>query len=137
IPAADAESRREVPVAFVDAFPLLVISEASLEHLNARLQSPLPMNRFRPNIVLQGSAAHEEDRWKAVRIGEVEFHAGGDCGRCIVTTTNQETGERGPEPLVTLAQYRRDARGAITFGQYWVHGGRGTIRVGDKIEIVG
>ncbi len=136
IPAAHADSLPEVPVAFVDAFPILVISEASLKDLNARLEAPLPMNRFRPNIVLRGAAAHDEDRWKVVRIGGVEFRAGGDCGRCIVTTTDQATGERGVEPLVTLARYRRDERGAITFGQYWMHCGPGTIRVGDAIEIL-
>ena len=94
------------------------------------------MNRFRPNIVLRGSAPHDEDRWKAVRVGGVEFNAGGDCGRCVVTTTDQETGERGAEPLVTLAKYRRDERGAINFGQYWMHRGTGNIRIGDSVEIL-
>jgi len=136
IPAAHAGSLPEVPVAFVDAFPLLVISEASLAHLNTKLEVSLPMNRFRPNIVVRGGAEHDEDRWKVVRVGGVEFRAGGDCGRCVVTTTNQETGERGAEPLVTLAKYRRDDRGAIMFGQYWMHCGPGTIRVGDLVEVV-
>ncbi len=136
IPAAHVSSLPEVPVAFVDAFPILVISEASLAHLNAKLDSPLPMNRFRPNIVLQGATEHEEDGWNVLRVGKVEFRAGGHCGRCIVTTTNQETGERGAEPLVTLAKYRRDERGAITFGQYWMHCSPGTIHVGDRVEIV-
>jgi uncharacterized protein len=136
IPPAHVGSLPEVPVAFVDAFPVLVISESSLEHLNAKLEEPLPMNRFRPNIVVRGGAEHAEDRWKVVRVGGVEFRAGGDCGRCVVSTTDQETGERGPEPLVTLAKYRRDDRGAVTFGQYWMHCGPGTIRVGDAVEIV-
>lgn len=136
IPAAHTDAFSDVPVAFVDAFPILVISEASLQELNGRLETPLPMNRFRPNIVVRGAEPHEEDRWKTIRIGEVEFRAGGDCGRCIVTTTDQMTGERGPEPLQTLAKYRRDERGAITFGQYLMHRGRGTIRVGDAVEIV-
>ena len=136
IPAAHADVLTDVPIAFVDAFPILVISEASLENLNGRLETPLPMNRFRPNIVVRGAEPHEEDRWKVIRIGEMEFRAGGDCGRCIVTTTNQATGERGPEPLQTLGKYRRDERGAITFGQYLMHRGAGTIRVGDKVEVV-
>ncbi|OAI42110.1 hypothetical protein AYO41_01125 [Verrucomicrobia bacterium SCGC AG-212-E04] len=136
IPAGSTEVFSEVPVAFVDAFPILVISEASLADLNSRLEASLPMNRFRPNIVLRGAEPHEEDRWKIVRVGEMEFRAGGDCGRCIVTTTDQSTGERGPEPLQTLGKYRRDDRGAITFGQYWLHRGAGTIRVGDAVEIV-
>jgi uncharacterized protein len=136
IPAAHADALSDVPIAFVDAFPILAISQASLDDLNARLDEPLPMNRFRPNVVLQGCEAHDEDRWRIVRIGGMEFRAGGDCGRCIVTTTDQTTGERGPEPLLTLGKYRRDDRGAIIFGQYWMHRGTGTIRVGDPVEIV-
>jgi uncharacterized protein YcbX len=136
VPVEHASARAEVPVAFVDAFPILVIAEASLEHLNTKLAAPLPMNRFRPNIVLRGAAAHDEDRWQIVRVGGVEFRAGGDCGRCVVTTTDQLTGERGAEPLVTLSTYRRDSRGAINFGQYWMHGGPGTIRVGDAVEVI-
>ncbi len=136
IPAAHADALTDVPIAFVDAFPILVISEASLEDLNGRLEVPLPMNRFRPNIVLRGTEPHEEDRWKIIRIGDMEFRAGGHCGRCIVTTTDQTTGERGPEPLKTLGKYRRDDHGAINFGQYLMHRGRGTIRVGDAVEIV-
>ena len=136
IPAAHVGSLPDVPVAFVDAFPLLVISEASLEHLNSQLGTPLPMNRFRPNIVVSGPSAHAEDQWKVVRVGGVEFRAGGDCGRCVVTTTDQLTGERGAEPLVTLGKYRRDGRGAITFGQYWMPCGLGTIRIGDTVEVL-
>jgi uncharacterized protein YcbX len=136
IPSAHVGSLPVVPVAFVDAFPILAISEASLAHLNAKLDSPLPMNRFRPNIVLRGAMEHEEDGWTVLRVGEVEFRAGGRCGRCIVTTTDQDTGERGVEPLVTLAKYRRDERNAITFGQYWMHCGPGKIRVDDEVEIM-
>lgn len=136
IPAAHTDAISDVPIAFVDAFPILVISEASLKDLNRRLEEPLPMDRFRPNIVVRGAEPHEEDRWKIIRIGEVEFRAGGDCGRCIVTTTDQRTGERGPEPLRTLGKYRRDERGAITFGQYLMHRGSGTIRLGDPVKIV-
>ena len=136
VPALHAETLPEVPVAFVDAFPVLVISEASLEDLNARLDTPLPMNRFRPNIVLRGAEAYAEDGWKIVRVGGVEFRAGGKCGRCLVTTTDQETGERAAEPLVTLARYRRDARDAIVFGQYWMHTGPGSIGVGDEVHVV-
>jgi uncharacterized protein YcbX len=136
IPVDHASALPEVPVAFVDAFPILVISEASLEHLNTKLDSRLPMNRFRPNIVLRGAVPHEEDRWKVVRVGGVEFRAGGDCGRCVVTTTDQLTGERGAEPLETLGTYRRDNRGAIIFGQYWMHLGPGAVHVGDTVEIV-
>ena len=136
IPAAHVDVLAPVPIAFVDAFPILVISEASLADLNSRLETPIPMNRFRPNIVVRGTDSHEEDRWKIIRIGELEFRGGGDCGRCIVTTTDQATGERGPEPLKTLGKYRRDNHGAINFGQYLMHRGRGTIRVGDAVEIV-
>ena len=136
IPAAHVGALPDVPVAFVDAFPILVVSEASLKNLNAKLKVPLPMNRFRPNIVVKDTEPHGEDTWRIVRVGGVEFRGGGECGRCVVTTTDQLTGVRGSEPLETLAKYRRDARGAVTFGQYLMPCGPGRIRVGDSVEIL-
>ncbi|WP_437676728.1 MOSC domain-containing protein [Sorangium sp. So ce131] len=127
-------------VSFADEFPLLVISEASLadlnEHLVARGEPALPMNRFRPNFVVSGCAAFDEDRWERVRVGELVIRAGGPCARCTVTTTNQMTAERGPEPLRTLAKYRRDPEkpGNVNFGQNYIHETRsGTVRVGDEV----
>lgn len=125
---------------FSDAFPFMTISEASLSDLNARLTdtnaTPVAMNRFRPNIVIAGAAAYEEDEWPRVRIGEVVFRSGGPCARCIMTTVDQETGIGGKEPLRLLATYRRDAndRTRINFGQNLLHETKtGRIRVGDPV----
>ncbi|MDP3073681.1 MAG: MOSC domain-containing protein [Opitutaceae bacterium] len=123
-------------VTFADAYPLLVVSEASLADLNDRLDFPLPMDRFRPNLVVSGCAAFDEDTWPRVRIGEAIFRAGGPCARCIVTTTDPLTGERGKEPLRTLATYRRDASDPtdVNFGRNLIHETKsGPVRVGDTV----
>lgn len=102
-------------VSFADGYPLLAISEASLADVNERLAAnaelgaaaPIPMNRFRPNVVVAGSMAFEEDDWKRVRIGEAVFRSAKPCARCVVTTVDQTTGKLdGKEPLRTLASYR-------------------------------
>lgn len=127
-------SRRDDRVGFADAFPFLLLSEASLAELNRRLERPLPMDRFRPNIVVAGCAPHAEDSWRTLRIGPVLFRVAKPCARCVITTTDQETGARGPEPLRTLATYRT-VDGQVLFGQNLLHEGRGTIRVGDPCEV--
>lgn len=124
-------------IAFNDAHPLLLLSEASLADLNARLDVPLPMNRFRPNLVVRDTAAFAEDSWKRIRIGPVILRASGPCERCVITTTDQETLERGKEPLRTLATYRKNDDGGVCFGQNFIHETKsGTIRVGDPVEIL-
>lgn len=123
--------------AFSDAFPLLILSEASLAELNGRLDDALPMNRFRPNLVVAGCEAYAEDAWRRIRIGDVVLRAAGACARCIVTTTDQRTLERGKEPLRTLAQYRRSEDGLIYFGQNYIHETKsGRLEVGAPIEIL-
>ncbi|MGE3600729.1 MAG: MOSC domain-containing protein [Dehalococcoidia bacterium] len=123
-------------VGFADGYPFLLISEESLADLNAQLSSPLPMNRFRPNIVVSGGGApYLEDQWRQIRIGAIDFHLVKACARCVITTTDQATGERGKEPLTTLAGYRRSRRGVL-FGQNMVHSGPGTIRCGDPVEVL-
>jgi uncharacterized protein YcbX len=123
-------------VGFADGYPFLLISEESLADLNARLPVPLPMNRFRPNIVVSGGRApYLEDRWRHIRIGDIEFRLVKACARCTITTTDQETGERGKEPLITLAGYRRSNRGVL-FGQNMIHDGPGVIRCGDSVEVL-
>jgi uncharacterized protein YcbX len=117
-------------VGFADGFPLLLISQGSLDQLNRRLESPVPMDRFRPNIVVECCEPHAEDGWSRVRIGEVSFRVVKPCARCVVTTTDQASGERGREPLRTLATYRR-VGGEVLFGQNLIHDGPGTVRVGD------
>jgi uncharacterized protein YcbX len=126
--------RPDDQVAFADAFPFLLISEASLDDLNARMHAPLPMNRFRPNIVITGCEPYAEDTWPSLRIGSVDFAAAKACVRCTVTTTDQLTTERGDEPLRTLATYRKTDAG-VTFGQNLIHLNRGTISVGDVVTI--
>ncbi len=122
-------------LSFADAYPFLLLSEASLDGLNRRLPLPLPMDRFRPNIVITGCGAHAEDSWRHARIGEVDFRFAKPCARCVITATNQETGERGREPLHTLATYR-ERDGEVLFGQNLVHRGRGVVRVGDRVVVL-
>lgn len=120
-------------VGFADAYPVLVISEASLAELNGRLEEPIPMNRFRPNIVVKDAGAYEEDGWAIFTIGGVTFRRAKQCGRCRVTTTSQETAVVGTEPLRTLATYRRDGN-RIIFGTYFIPENTGIVSVGDRIE---
>jgi uncharacterized protein YcbX len=134
---------------FADGFPTLLASENSLDDLNAKLVTPdahpIPMTRFRPNIVVAGAAAWAEDGWKRVRIGSgsqvhgvMTFEAVKPCGRCIITTTDQETGKRGVEPIPTLKKFRKSSDGAkVLFGQNLTHGSGGCVRVGDVVEVVG
>jgi uncharacterized protein YcbX len=121
-------------VGFADAYPLLIIGEASLADLNNRLETSLPINRFRPNIVISGSDAYDEDKWKHISINGVNLFAAGPCARCVITTTNQETLERAKEPLATLATYRQGKDGVL-FGQNYINSNEGLISVGDKILV--
>lgn len=131
------KERGELLVAFGDAFPFLITSIASITDLNTRLEVPVPMDRFRPNIVVTGCGPYEEDTWTRILIGGVEFHAAGPCERCAIITTDQHTGERAKEPLATLATYRRTPNGTVMFGQNFIHAAdTGTIRVGDAVTIL-
>jgi uncharacterized protein YcbX len=117
-------------VSFADAYPLLAISEASLADLNARLDAPIEMRRFRPNLVLSECEAFAEDRLTTVSIGDVSFRAVKRCDRCSVTTIDPDSGERGKEPLRTLAHYRQED-GKVWFGMNLIHDGPGELHVGD------
>jgi len=125
---------------YADGFPLLIATEASLADLNARLETPLPMNRFRPNIVIDGADAWAEDTWKKIRIGNVEIAVVKPCTRCVVTTTDQQTGTRqGKEPLKTLKDFRllrRPGMTGVVFGQNAVPLSAGEISIGDAVEIL-
>lgn len=132
----DYAVRESDTVSFADGYPFLLIGEGSLEDLNSRLETPLPMNRFRSNFVVAGSKPFAEDTWKRIRIGETVFHVVKPCGRCVITTTDQETGERGKEPLKTLATFRTQ-NGKVMFGQNLIaESGGGTVKVGDEIEVI-
>ena len=126
-------------VGFADGYAYLLAAEASLADLNTRLQArghpALPINRFRPNLVVSGSGAFAEDRWKELRVGGAILAAAKPCGRCEVTTTDQATGEvRGPEPLATLSTYRISGEFGVMFGMNLVTVREGKVRVGDTVE---
>ena len=127
--------RKTDQVGFADDFPLLLISEESLVDLNSRLNDPLPMNRFRPNIVVKGGNAFDEDNWKTIKIGELFFDVVKPCARCTITTVDQSNANKGPEPLKTLAAYR-NSRNRLLFGQNIVHHSSGKVRIGDTLEIL-
>jgi uncharacterized protein YcbX len=124
-------------VSFADGYPLLLISEAALDFLNSKLAAPIPMLRFRPNLVIGGTDAHAEDGWRRIRIGDIELDIVKPCVRCVFTTVDPSRGERDPsgEPLRTLLGYRRSPKG-VTFGQNVIPRRLGTLRVGDRVEVI-
>ncbi|MGK4584502.1 MOSC domain-containing protein [Kitasatospora sp. HPMI-4] len=146
-----AESGETVSMA--DGFPLLLASTDSLAALNELIAAEypgdevkgaaLPMERFRPNLVISGAEAWAEDGWRRIRVGELTFRVAKPCGRCVITTTDQETGERFQEPLRTLAKYRRFGK-RLVFGQNLVPERPegvtgdllGTVRIGDEVTVL-
>lgn len=120
-------------VAFSDGFPILVISNESLQDLNRRLMEPLPMNRFRPNIVVTGCTPYAEDRWGRIQIGSLMYRVVKPCARCTITTIDQLTGISSKEPLATLATYRRVPDFGVIFGQNVIPESAGAISVGDAV----
>jgi len=119
---------------FSDAYPFLLIGQSSLDDLNSRLAEPLPMNRFRPNIVFTGGEPYREDMMHTFTIGNITFYGVKLCARCVMTTINQDNGTTGKEPLKTLARYRFK-NNKIMFGQNLAHKGLGEIRVGDELVV--
>ncbi|WP_030594524.1 MOSC domain-containing protein [Streptomyces anulatus] len=135
-------SRPGDTVTLADGYPLLMTTTSSLDALNALVaagdrpeEGPLPMDRFRPNVVIGGTEAWAEDGWRRISIGEVAFAVAKPCGRCVITTTDQHTAERGREPLLTLARHRRFGK-QLVFGQNLIPEGTGVIRVGDPVRIL-
>jgi uncharacterized protein YcbX len=123
-------------MSFADAYPVLLTSTASLDDLNGRLEAPVLMNRFRPNVVVRGASPFAEDTWKQLRIGAVETICAATCVRCVIISVNQDTGKRGMEPLRTLATFRRDAEGGVAFGQNLVYKNGGPIAIGDLVDVL-
>lgn len=121
-------------VSFADGYPNLIIGQASLDLLNEKLNEPVPMDRFRPNLVFTGGLPHSEDSFSEFKIGEVIFTAVKPCARCVLITVNQNTGVKSAEPLKTLSGYRLK-NNKIMFGQNLIHKGNGAIHLGDKINI--
>jgi uncharacterized protein YcbX len=134
----------KAPVGFADGYAVLVTTQASLAalnaHISARGEPPVPMARFRPNIVIEGAEPWAESGWRRLRIGAAELELVKPCVRCVVTTTDQATGERmGKEPLASLAVLRRstDRRASgVLFGENAVTRGAGVLRVGDAVEVL-
>ncbi len=123
-------------VSFADGYPYLIIGENSLQDLNNRLEEPLPMNRFRPNLVFSGGNAFCEDNWHDINIGNIKFRALKPCMRCQITTINQENGVPSKEPLKTLATFRQ-VNNNILFGMNLLAVTAGEIKVGDAINLQG
>lgn len=124
---------------FTAVAPILLTSEASLADLNGRLAKPIRMNRFRQNLVVEGSAPFHEEWWMRLRIGDMEFEKVASSERCSVTQLDQETAERGIEPIRTLAKYRRQpggVDGGIVFGVYFRPLGSGGLRAGDEVTVL-
>jgi len=122
-------------VAFSDGFPFLIISEASLVSLNQAMPAALPMNRFRPNLVVSGCAGYAEDFWREIQIAGIGFRLPKPCSRCLVPTVNQDTGEQGKEPLLTLNRTRK-WQNKVYFGQNAIHDHCGGLAVGDAVTVL-
>jgi uncharacterized protein YcbX len=120
---------------FSDAYPMLIIGQASLDDLNTRLPDALPMNRFRPNIVFTGGEAYSEDTMKHINVNGIDLYGVKLCARCVMTTIDQDSAKKGKEPLKTLAKYRLK-NNKIYFGQNLVHANEGILNVGDAITIL-
>lgn len=125
----------ESTVNFQDVYPLLIISEESLEKLNSELEVPISMNRFRPNIVVRGVEAYGEDKWRQIIIGKLRVDVVEPCARCVVTTIDQESARKGPEPLRTLAKTRLSGNKTL-FGQNAIHLNLENISMGDRVKVL-
>jgi uncharacterized protein YcbX len=120
---------------FADAFPLMMISQASLDDLSAKVGAPIPMNRFRPNLVYTGGRPYSEDELASFSINGINFYGVKLCARCPIPGIDQDTAISGKEPIKTLASYRR-RQNKIYFGQNLIHEGTGVLRVGDTLKVL-
>ncbi len=134
-PTAHGQLGDDKLVSFADAYPFLLISEASLADLNQRLAEPVPMNRFRPNLVVTGCEAFAEDGWKQIKIGEITFDLPKRCDRCSVPGVDQDSGIQNKEPLLTLAKFRLE-QGKVWFGQNLLHHHSGELRLNTEIKVL-
>lgn len=122
-------------VSFADGYPLLLIGQASIDFLESKSKQSIDVNRFRPNIVIKGEKAHEEDSWKEIQIQNIKFNVVKPCARCVITTINQTNAKVSTEPLKTLSTYRKKDN-KILFGQNLIGPSSGIISVGDLITVV-
>lgn len=121
-------------VSLADAYPFLIIGQSSLDDLNSRLTEPIPMNRFRPNFIFEGGKPYDEDTWRTFAIGSTQFVGVKPCARCLVPTVNQDTAEKGVEPVKTLASYRKKGNN-IYFGQNLIALNYSPVSVGAQITL--
>lgn len=124
----------EINTSLSDGYPYLIIGQESLNDISKRVGEALPIRRFRPNFFFEGGEPFEEDTWNDFHIGSVKFRGVKPCGRCAITTINPDTGEKGVEPLKTLASYR-NKNGKVLFGQNVIAITKGIINEGDDITI--
>lgn len=134
-PVEEGHVGEETHVRLQDAFPFLVIGQSSLDALNEKLDTPVAMNRFRPNLVFTGGEPHEEDTWKEISIGGLTFTGTRQCERCTLPGVDQNTGILGKEPLRTLATYRKTGN-KVMFGMNLIGPPQGQLRVGDEIQVL-
>ena len=130
-----AYARDGETVSFADGFPLLLISQASLDDLNSRLDKPVPMNRFRPNLVVSDCERFAEDGWRRIRIGKVEFDVAKPCARCAIPSIDQATAQRDAQINRVLAGFRR-INGQVMFGQNLLYQSAGVLSLGDPVEVL-
>ena len=135
---SDYSPRDDAETAFTDGYPMMAALQESLDDLNTRLTEPVPMERFRPTIVISGAPAWSEDEWRGMRLGEITADSVKGCARCVVTTTDQQSGAKNPqqEPLRTLATFRTVPRLGAIFGQNLVPRNTGMLRVGDPVTLL-
>lgn len=138
VPDRRVKAHNAVPLGFADGFPYLLTSEASLRDVQTRCPAGVRMEQFRPNLVVTGAEAWDEDRWRVVRIGSVIFDVVKPCTRCVLTTVNPEQGRKhgAGEPLATLQRFRASEDGNVNFGQNLIARNSGLLRVGDEIEVL-
>ncbi len=131
----DADYATGKLVAYADGFPLLIVGQSSLDQLNERLARPVPMDRFRPNLVIGGAAPHAEDGWRRLRVGDAELEIVKPCSRCVMPSIDQATATRDPDINRALAAYRR-RDGVIYFGMNAIVVRGSALNVGDVVEVL-
>lgn len=128
-------AKNQETVGFADGFPMLLTSEASLQDFNRHLSQPIEMLRFRPNLVVKGGTPWQEDHWKVIRIGELEFDVAKPCSRCAIPTINRQTAAKEPEVFKALRKHR-SKDGEVYFGQNLIPRQHGKLRAGDTVEVI-